>query len=59
MDEKTLRGYRLSSYAKPYFFVDEQLAKLYGHGLDIEDYELAKATLGLSDKMCAFLGVST
>ncbi|WP_277100605.1 Abi family protein [Corynebacterium riegelii] len=45
MDEKTLRGYRLSSYAKPYFFVDEQLAKLYGHGLDIEDYELAKATL--------------
>ena len=45
VDKRELNAYRQSKYTKPYFFVDDQLAKLKSHGLEIEDYETAKSVL--------------
>ena len=45
MDDEVLNAYRQSKYAKPYFFVDDQLAKLRTDGLVIQNYEAARSML--------------
>lgn len=45
MDDEVLNAYRQSKYAKPYFFIDDQLAKLRTHGLVIQNSEAARSML--------------
>ena len=45
MDDEVLNAYRQSKYAKPYFFIDDQLAKLRTHGLIIQNRDAARSVL--------------